>query len=186
MFATICIYSQPSGPLLLWTTLKDALIEYFAATTHNCEVAENEALHELERIFHENSSSCATIGLPSPHGPASEDLPSIHESAPTFTDLTSEQHHLVQCVLQSVMDGEESVSRLHYVDSPGGSGKTYVFNMLSAHLRHQNLKVSCTAWTGIATTLMICWRTLHSFFKLPVPVLAVPVMFLPHHIIQNC
>ena len=172
MFATICIYCQPSDSLLLWTTHKDALIEEFAATTHNCEVAENEALHELERIFHENSSSCATIGLPSPHGPASEDLPSIHESAPTFTDITSEQHHLGQCVLlQSVMGGEVSVSRLHYVDAPGGSGKTYVFNMLFAHLRHQNLKVACADWTGIATTLMICRRTVHSLFKLPIPVL---------------
>ena len=171
MFITIGIYCQPSDPLLLWTTHKDALIEDFAATTHNCEVAENKDLHELERIFHENSSSCATIGLPSPHGPASEDLPSIHESAPTFTNLTSEQHHLVQCVLQSVMGGEESVSRLHYVDAPGGSGKTYIFNMLSAHLRYQNLKGACAAWTGIATTLMICGRTVHSLFKLPVPVL---------------
>ena len=70
-------------------------------------------------------------------------------------------------MLQSVVGGEESVSRLHYVDAPGG--KTYIFNMLSAHLRHQNLKVACAAWTGIATTLMICGLTVYSLFKPPVP-----------------
>ena len=63
------------------------------------------------------------------------------------------------------------MSRLHYVDAPGESVNTYVFNMLSAHLRHQNLKVACAAWTGIATTLMMCGCAVHSLLKLPVPVL---------------
>ena len=61
--------------------------------------------------------------------------------------------------------------KLHYVDAPGGSGKTYVFNKLSSHLKHHNMKVACAAWTGIATTLMIDGRTVHRLFKLPVPVL---------------
>lgn len=57
--------------------------------------------------------------------------------------------------------------KLHYVDAPGGSGKTYVFNKLSSHLRHHNMKVACA---GIATTLMIDGCTVHGLFKLPVPV----------------
>lgn len=89
-------------------------------------------------------------------------------------------------MLQSVADNDSdgSVSKLHCVDAPGGSKKMYVFNKLSAHLRHHNQKVVCAAWTGIATTLMISGHTVHSFFKLPVPVVENSTCNVPptsHH-----
>ena len=62
------------------------------------------------------------------------------------------------------------MSKLHYVDAPGGSGKTYVFNKLSSYLKYQNMKVACAAWTGIANTLMIDGCTVYKLFQLPVPV----------------
>jgi len=107
---------------------------------HNHEVAVNQALHEVDRVFRENGLSCAAIGLPSPE--ATDDLPSPLGPAPTFDDLTDEQHDLAESVLHSVLAREEEpVSKLHYVDAPGGSGKTYVFNKLTSHLRHQSMKV---------------------------------------------
>jgi len=169
MFATICVHCQPSDPQQLWTTHQDALIEDFARN-HNHDAA---VLHDIDRVLRENGSSCVAIGLPSPQGEFSDEQPSPVEPAPTFEDLTDEQQHLAERVLQSVSSSgaEESVSKLHYVDAPGGSGKTYVFNKLTSHLRHHNKKVACAAWTGIATTLMIDGRTVHGLFKLPVPVL---------------
>ena len=170
MFATICVYCEPSDPLQLWTAHQDALIEDYARTLDH-DVAVNQALHDIERVLRENGSSCAAIGLPSPEGEASDDTPSTLEQAPTFDDLTDEQQDLAESVLRSVSAGEESTPTLHYVDAPGGSGKTYVFNKLTSHLRHHHKKVACAAWTGIATTLMIEGRTVHGLFKLPVPVL---------------
>ena len=172
MFATICIYCQPSNPLALWTAHEDALIEDFARS-HTHHDAVNEALHDVERVLNENGSSCAAVGLPSPHGDSNETSSSTPvEPPPTFDDLTDEQRQLLESVLQSISaTAEESVPKLHYVDAPGGSGKTFVFNRLSAHLRHQNMKVASSAWTGIAGTLMIDGRTVHSLFKLPVPIL---------------
>lgn len=141
MFATICIYCQPSDPIQLWTTHQDALAEDFART-HDHEVAVNQALHEVDRVFRENGLSCAAIGLPSPQGEATDDLPSPLGPAPTFDDLTDEQHDLAESVLRSISAREEEpVSKLHYVDAPGGSGNTYVFNKLTSHLRHQSMKV---------------------------------------------
>ena len=103
---------------------------------HDHEVAVNQALHDVERVLCENGSSYAAIGLPSPQGEASNDQPSPLEPAPTFDDLTDEQQDLTESVLRSVSAGEEEpVSNLHYVDAPGGSGKTYVFNKLTSHLR---------------------------------------------------
>ena len=42
--------------------------------------------------------------------------------------------------------------------------------MIAMYLRHNGYKVSCAAWTGIAGTLLTEGRTVHSLFKLPVPV----------------
>ena len=47
----------------------------------------------------------------------------------------------------------------------------YLFNKLETHFPFNVNKVSCTAWTGIAATLLSDGRTVHSLFKLPVPVL---------------
>ena len=128
---------------------------------------------DVQRILQENGSSCGNIGLPSPQGESRGDPLAHQDPPPSFDDLTDEQQHLVESVLQSVLvnAGDSSVQNLHYVDAPGGSGKTYVFNKLAAHLRHLNRRVACAAWTGIATTLMTSGRTIHGLFKLPVPVL---------------
>ena len=54
--------------------------------------------------------------------------------------------------------------------APGGSGKTFVFNMIANYLCQNQYKISCAAWTGIAATLLTEGCTVHSLFKLPVPV----------------
>lgn len=87
------------------------------------------------------------------------------EPAPSFDDLNEEQHCLMEAVLQSVESaegGNDPGSSCFYVDAPGGSGKTHVFNKLAilATLQQND------CWTGIAATLM----TEGSLFKLPVPV----------------
>ena len=169
MFATICVYCQPSDPLTLWTNHIEALIEDYTRTHHDHEDAVNAALHDIDRLLRENGTNCGAIGLPTPHGEASDE-PSALEPEPSFDDLTDEQRHLMDSVLRSVEGEEETVPRLHYVDAPGGSGKTYVFNKITSHLRHHNKTVACAAWTGIATTLMTSGRTVHNLFKLPVPV----------------
>ena len=99
---------------------------------------------------------------------------SLNHAAPSFDDLNEEQQCLVEAVLQSIESvgrGDEPVSNCFYVDAPGGSGKTYVFNKLASYLRHHSKHVVCAAWTGIAANLMFDGRTVHSLFKLPVPVL---------------
>ncbi len=168
MFAVICVYCQPADPQQLWISHQNAHIEDFTRN-YDHDVAVD---HDIDKILHENSSSCAAIGLPSPQGGFINNQPSSLEPAPTFDDQTNEQHHLLENILQSILSsaGEESVPKLHYVDAPGGSGKTYVFNKLSSYLKHQNMKVACAAWAGIANTLMVDGCTVHKLFKLPVPV----------------
>ena len=54
------------------------------------------------------------------------------------------------------------------LDGPGGSGKTFTYNYLVHELRGRRLNVATAAWIGIAATLLLGGRTVHSLFKLPV------------------
>lgn len=56
-----------------------------------------------------------------------------------------------------------------YLDAPGGSGKTYLFNILYAHLTTDNIMTSTAVCTGRAPTLLTRVKTLPYLFKLLVP-----------------
>ncbi len=55
------------------------------------------------------------------------------------------------------------------IDAAGGTGKTFVFESLYGRLTAEGKKVQCVAYTGIAANLLPDGRTVHNFFKLPVP-----------------
>jgi DNA replication protein DnaC len=65
--------------------------------------------------------------------------------------------------------------KLFYLDGPGGSGKTFLYKTLMAYFRGKRQVVLPFATTGIAATLLKEGRTVHSGFKLPVPLLDTSV-----------
>ena len=108
----------------------------------------------------------------SDNGLYSNDEPNLeHQEELDFDKLNNEQRELVDSVLQAVRGGDPMQPRYVYVDAPRGSGKTFVFNMIAMYLRQNGYRVSCATWTGIAATLLTQGRTVHSLFKLPVPVI---------------
>lgn len=62
------------------------------------------------------------------------------------------------------MDRQEN--RCFFLDGPGGSGKTYLYNTVYKILVGRHLKVLCVAWTGIAANLLPAGRTVNSAFTL--------------------
>ena len=56
---------------------------------------------------------------------------------------------------------------LFFLDSPGGTGKTFVINLLLAGVRQNKRIALAVASSGIAATLLSGGRTAHSVFKLP-------------------
>jgi hypothetical protein len=59
---------------------------------------------------------------------------------------------------------------LFFLDGPGGTGKTFLQNILLAHVRKQGEVALAVASTGIAATLLEGGRTAHSRFKIPLKV----------------
>ncbi|XP_067939120.1 ATP-dependent DNA helicase pif1-like [Watersipora subatra] len=63
-----------------------------------------------------------------------------------------------------------SVNRFFFLDAPGGTGKTFLLNLLLAKIRSNRQVVLAVAYSGIAATLLEGGRTSHSMFKLPLDI----------------
>jgi ATP-dependent DNA helicase PIF1 len=57
---------------------------------------------------------------------------------------------------------------LFFIDGPGGTGKTFVENLLLAYVRSKRQIALAVASSGIASLLLDGGRTAHSRFKIPI------------------
>lgn len=56
------------------------------------------------------------------------------------------------------------------MDAPGGTGKTFLVNLVLAKVRQSGKKTLAVAASGIAANLLNDGKTVHSTFKLPLVV----------------
>ncbi|CAN1332168.1 ATP-dependent DNA helicase PIF1 [Linum perenne] len=62
----------------------------------------------------------------------------------------------------------EKNGKCFFVEGPGGTGKTFLWKVISAKLRSEGKIVLCVATSGIAALLMEGGRTAHSKFHIPI------------------
>ena len=62
-----------------------------------------------------------------------------------------------------------------FLDAPGGTGKTFLINLILARIRSEGKIALATASSGIAATLLTGGRTLHSTFKIPLDLNAMDI-----------
>ncbi|KAL0369051.1 UNVERIFIED_CONTAM: hypothetical protein Scaly_1124000 [Sesamum calycinum] len=63
---------------------------------------------------------------------------------------------------------QKGKSGIFFIDGPGGTGKTFFYRALLAHLRSKKLMAIATATSGVAAAIMPGGRTAHSHFKIPI------------------
>ena len=91
--------------------------------------------------------------------------------------LNEEQRTISEEVLNSVKEvfliAENNLipgrTRMYFVDAPGGTGKTFLFDHIRNRAVAHVYKVKTVAWTGIAATFLKLGWTIHSTFKVPEP-----------------
>src|SRR5215467_8441963 len=64
-------------------------------------------------------------------------------------------------------DNENDLKNFYFLDAPGGTGKTFVFNTLLARVRKVGDIALAVATSGIAALLLEGGVTAHSRFKIP-------------------
>jgi len=62
---------------------------------------------------------------------------------------------------------EKCFNKVFFIDGPGGTGKTFVYNTLLAHVRSKGNIALAVASSGIAALLLDGGRTANSRFKIP-------------------
>lgn len=78
--------------------------------------------------------------------------------------LVADQRAAYDAFLTSV---ETNSGGIFFLDAPGGTGKTFVLNLILAKVRLARKVALAVASSGIAATLLQGGRTAHSAFKLP-------------------
>ncbi|UYV80109.1 hypothetical protein LAZ67_18001721 [Cordylochernes scorpioides] len=173
LFATILIYNNPTNPVSLWTKYKGYLSEDFSRATSDA-AAEQMTLRELEFQLRENRLSCHHYGLPAPLTPlldSGEDHLDVNAELQIGTEMYRSLTPDQKSIVDTIVDSLNVNPRCFFIDGPGGTGKTYVYNTLIHCVRAVGKIVIPLASTGIAATLLSGGQTVHSRFKLPIPLL---------------
>ena len=96
------------------------------------------------------------------------DQDEINETLNNRDNLNTDQRLIFETIIKAI--NGEIEQKLFFVDGPGGTGKTYLYNMILAYVRSTNglngIAIA-VASSGIAALLMSGGRTAHSRFKIP-------------------
>ena len=80
--------------------------------------------------------------------------------------LNIDQRHVYDTVCQAI---DSNNGGAFFLDAPGGTGKTFVLNVILSYVRQKDEIALAVAGSGIAATLLKLGRTAHSRLKLPIP-----------------
>ncbi|XP_057444284.1 uncharacterized protein LOC130736470 [Lotus japonicus] len=142
----------------------------------------NELASELEKLLHMNGRSLKGYPcLPFPHlfddsqfenkfvadelNYDKAEMEDLHKSL--LNSLTVEQHKIYKSIMDVVMN---RAGGLFFLYGFGGTGKTYLWNTLSAVVRAQGLIVLNVISSCIASLLLPGGRTAHSMFSIPISI----------------
>ncbi|XP_059149801.1 uncharacterized protein LOC131936752 [Physella acuta] len=194
LFCLLLTSCSMSNPLNLWEKYKTSMSEDFQIrrqTTFNVDLNSNqESFNQTlcaleEHIASINGKLLREYGLPSPDRDLAACSEIVRETNYNVAELAEyvsineplllpEQKLAYETVLQRVRQNEGGIL---FIDAPGGTGKTFVLNLILAKVRQQQKLAIAVASSGIAATLLTGGRTAHSTFKLPlnIPHSDVPI-----------
>ncbi|XP_075451177.1 uncharacterized protein LOC142492419 [Ascaphus truei] len=187
LFAIILTTCNPSNPNTLWNTYRESMSEdiLHKAQRHNPSLNVtfspdifNEVLILLEdTCLSINNKTLLQLGL---------EAPQHHHHDVLNTDLMREKQYNISILQEYVATRKPMLipqqlntydnimqhinneqGAILFLDAPGGTGKTFLINLLLAEIRMHNHVALALASSGIAATLMDGGRTVHSALKLP-------------------
>lgn len=190
LFVTLLLYCEVSSPLTLWEHCWRHLAEdipkkqrktfNFNEQQFSEEELQSYTLIELERILAQNDRSLTDFeDMPKPDKELLKKMKNSMLKDETSYDILKEKKdhsRLIQSlnddqkkVYDAVMDSiDNKKGKLFFLNGPGGTGKTYVYQTIISRLRSQGQIVLPVASSGIAAILLPNGRTAHSRFKIPI------------------
>ena len=185
LFVTILVFCEPSNHLALLEKFKSSMSEdILYRMSKVCkqpvdEFVTNELLTILENQLIVHGKSLSDFpGMPQPSETVtldrlSHELDFCPDEQKQLADknelLLNEDQMKVYTAIIAAIDSD-SKEKQFFVDGPGGSGKTFLYNTILARVRSQKRVALAVASSGIAAELLSGGRTAHSTFKIPIPI----------------
>jgi len=181
LFASIMMICGVITVLELWNEFKHYLIEDYQRQ-HDQYLSEQRTLRDLENFFNsctnansfhefrlpliDRTLSFITDGTGSDQTYQAPDL-DISSHQIDIDRLNSSQKAVFDTIIYT-LENPNQRNRLFYLDGPGGSGKTFLYNTLIRYLLYHKISFISTSWTGISASLLIGGMTSHIAFGLPI------------------
>jgi hypothetical protein len=181
LFSTILAHCQPANIATLYQQFYGSLSEDFvyAHPEWSADQLKNSTCSAISTCLVEMGKSYGDFsGLPEfqlPQVPNRNNL--IQEEMDYPEDLLTEwagkknslnarQRAVFDEVISATQQQQEK--NVFFLDGPGGTGKTFLYNTILGKLRSQGKICLAVASSGIAAELLMGGRTAHSRFKIPI------------------
>ena len=187
LFTTILLFCTPSEPHQLWEEYRSYICDDLHyrlrslgvnnASTHDVY---DYGLYLINNILHESGHTLSDWpSMPSirreweqysVNNMIAEQLNYDRNTQRTYWEthyhlLNSEQRDAYQRIMYSMENG---MGGMFMINGHGGTGKTFLYKVISSKLRSEGSIVLCTASSGVAALLLPGGRTAHSMFKIPI------------------
>lgn len=189
LFVVMLLFCEISDPLNLWMQFRDILSEdiMLEAKRKDTNITYNENIYN-QCLFLIDKDVQKVLGkridiyrLPLPNVAArsmslyasehSYDLAQLKDIIDKNECLlVGKQKYAYNSIMESI---DDNLGKVFFLDAPGGTGKTFLINILLAKVRHSQKIALAVASSGIAATLLDGGRTAHSTFKLPLNLLHI-------------
>src|SRR5205823_1936733 len=191
----ILLYCQPAAPEKLWNNYKSGLCEDI--TRYQRGLARNSQHDDIDNIVDQKGLDQLNQDLLL-NGKSLKDFPNIRlllENMPEISNNYDDLDHLIQeeksynnillekiilndvpllnadqrTIYNTVIQSDENnASECFFIDGPGGTGKTFLYNTILAKVRSHGEIALPVASSGIAALLIDGGRTAHSRLKIPI------------------
>ena len=154
LFTVILTYCEPSDPLNLWETFKDAMCEDYRRHMPQ-DQAEQKALGYIHGVLQQFGMTLSHFNLPELDEMPAEDVDDVNvhiEMAEQVRPLLNEEQLAVAdaviFAVANVQNGVQQNAKLFYVDGPAGTGKTFTYNYIISEAKGRGWKIATAAFTG--------------------------------------
>ena len=182
LFVQVLIHGEVSPPLALWTKHGEDLSHDHLGRARTHAAGLDAALYDIDLLLQNHGKRATDYGLPEPteYDAAEFTNPALRQALAFCPDeeiasadlkvpmLNPIQRTIFDAVVAALgRDDLRSGDRAFFVDGPGGSGKTFLYEALIHYVRGQSKIALACAISGIAGTLLPGGPTAHALFGLP-------------------
>ncbi|KAG5537450.1 hypothetical protein RHGRI_024769 [Rhododendron griersonianum] len=178
LFTTILVYCAPVNPLELFFKFEDDMVQDYISVqkiskdvarqillqTLNAELesmGKNLNHFQLSQLITSDSTKKAT-----PREVEDEMNIPISENDLKSPDLLNDEQLIAYNDILDVVFHKKP--KCFFIDGPGGTGKTFLYQALLATVSSQHQIALATASSGVAASILPNGRTAHSRFKIPI------------------